>query len=88
MHDIKAIRENPTAFDVAMSSRGLSGLSAQVLARLTAAMQVLGQDQTLASDLAQKGVYLRVSSPDEVNQFMRRDGEKWGRLIRDLGIKE
>ena len=32
MHDIKAIRENPTAFDVAMSSRGLSGLSEQVLA--------------------------------------------------------
>ncbi len=61
---------------------------AQVLARLTAAMQVVGQDQTLASDLAQKGVYLRVSSPDEVNQFMQRDGEKWGRLIRDLGIKE
>ena len=61
---------------------------AQVLARLTAAMQVVGQDKTLASDLAQKGVYLRVSSPDEVNLFMQRDGEKWGRLIRDLGIKE
>jgi tripartite-type tricarboxylate transporter receptor subunit TctC len=60
----------------------------QVLTRLTAAMQVIGQDQKLADDLAQRGVYLRVSAPDEVNQFMQRDGEKWGRLIRDLGIKE
>jgi tripartite-type tricarboxylate transporter receptor subunit TctC len=51
-------------------------------------MQVVGQDQNLATDLAQKGVYLRVSSPQEVIQFMQRDGEKWGRLIRDLGIKE
>jgi tripartite-type tricarboxylate transporter receptor subunit TctC len=63
-------------------------VSEQVLARLTAAMQVVGQDQNLATDLAQKGVYLRVSSPQEVIQFMQRDGEKWGRLIRDLGIKE
>ena len=60
----------------------------QALTRLTAAMQVIGQDQKLSDDLAQKGVYLRVSGPDEVNQFMQRDGEKWGRLIRDLGIKE
>jgi seryl-tRNA synthetase len=32
MHDIRAIRENPAAFDAALSRRGLSGLSAQVLA--------------------------------------------------------
>ena len=59
-----------------------------VIARLTAAMNVVGQDQTLLKDLAQKGVDLRVSSADEVKQFMQRDGAKWGQLIRDLGIKE
>ncbi len=32
MHDIRLIRENPAAFDEAMSRRGLSGLSEQVLA--------------------------------------------------------
>ena len=32
MHDIRAIRENPAAFDAALSRRGLSGLSSQVLA--------------------------------------------------------
>jgi len=32
MHDIRAIRDNPTAFDAALSRRGLSGMSAQILA--------------------------------------------------------
>ncbi|MBS9718568.1 serine--tRNA ligase [Pseudohalocynthiibacter aestuariivivens] len=32
MHDIRAIRENPAAFDAAMARRGLSGVSAEVLA--------------------------------------------------------
>jgi seryl-tRNA synthetase len=32
MHDIRAIRENPAAFDAALSRRGLPGLSDQILA--------------------------------------------------------
>ncbi|NUB42913.1 serine--tRNA ligase [Fertoebacter nigrum] len=32
MHDIRAIRENPAAFDAALARRGLSGLSSQILA--------------------------------------------------------
>ena len=32
MHDIKAIRENPQAFDAAMRRRGLEGVAAEVLA--------------------------------------------------------
>ena len=32
MHDIRQIRENPAAFDAAMARRGLSGLSAEILA--------------------------------------------------------
>ncbi|MBI1172006.1 serine--tRNA ligase [bacterium] len=32
MHDIRAIRENPAAFDAALSRRGMSGLSAEILA--------------------------------------------------------
>ena len=31
MHDIKAIRENPAAFDAALARRGMSGLSSQIL---------------------------------------------------------
>ncbi len=36
MHDIKSIRENPEVFDAAMARRGLSGISAEVLAIDTA----------------------------------------------------
>ncbi|MEM9425755.1 MAG: serine--tRNA ligase [Pseudomonadota bacterium] len=32
MHDIRAIRENPDAFDAAMARRGLSGMSSEILA--------------------------------------------------------
>ncbi|MCA3459007.1 MAG: serine--tRNA ligase [Rhodobacter sp.] len=32
MHDIRAIRDNPDAFDAALARRGLSGLSAEILA--------------------------------------------------------
>ncbi len=32
MHDIRAIRDNPAAFDAAMARRGLSGLSSEILA--------------------------------------------------------
>ena len=32
MHDIRAIRENPAAFDAALARRGLSGLSSEILA--------------------------------------------------------
>ncbi len=32
MHDIKAIRQNPEGFDAALARRGLSGLSAEILA--------------------------------------------------------
>ncbi len=32
MHDIRAIRDNPAAFDAALARRGLSGMSAEVLA--------------------------------------------------------
>lgn len=61
---------------------------APVLKRLEAAMQVVGADQTLRDDLAKKGVDLYVSTPAEVQSYMKRDGEKWGDIIRSLGIKE
>ncbi len=60
----------------------------QVVARLAAAMQVVGQDNALVADMAQKGMDFRITSADEVNKYMLRDGDKWGQLIRDLAIKE
>lgn len=59
-----------------------------IMKRLESAMQVVGADQVLRDDLAKKGVDLYVSTPAEVQAYMQRDGDKWGKIIRELGIKE
>jgi tripartite-type tricarboxylate transporter receptor subunit TctC len=59
-----------------------------IMKRLESAMQVVGADQALRDDLAKKGVDLYVSTPAEVQSYMQRDGDKWGKIIRELGIKE
>ena len=61
---------------------------APILKRLESAMQMVGADQLLRDDLAKKGVDLYVSTPAEVQSYMKRDGDKWGQIIRELGIKE
>lgn len=48
MHDIRAIRENPAAFDAALSRRGLAGLSSRVLA-----MDEARRARILAAETAQ-----------------------------------
>lgn len=48
MHDIRFIRENPTAFDAALTRRGLSGVSASVL-KIDAARR----EKILAAETAQ-----------------------------------
>ena len=48
MHDIRAIRDNPAAFDAALARRGLSGLSATVLA-----LDEARRARILASETAQ-----------------------------------
>ncbi len=50
MHDIKMIRENPAAFDAAMGRRGLSGISAMVLALDTARREAIVKSETALSE--------------------------------------
>jgi seryl-tRNA synthetase len=57
MHDIKAIRENPTAFDVGLARRGLAGLSASLLAideQKRATMQSLQDAQSRRNALSKE----------------------------------
>jgi seryl-tRNA synthetase len=58
MHDIKAIRENPGAFDAAMRRRGLDGTAAEVLAidearrvRITAAEALLAERNAASKEV-------------------------------------
>ena len=51
MHDIRAIRENPAAFDAALARRGLEGASAQVLAVDTDRRQAIKAAEDGLADL-------------------------------------
>lgn len=61
---------------------------APILARLQDAMQKVGNDSELRDKLAKQGVDLKTSTAQDVKAHMDRDEAKWGKLIRDLGIKE
>ena len=68
MHDIKMIRENPTAFDAAMARRGLSGISAAVLAIDTARRGAIARSEAALTErnAASKLVGAAKASGDEV----------------------
>lgn len=61
---------------------------ASVTARLREGMQKIGADVELRDRMAKLGVEVISSTPQEVRQRMDRDEAKWGKLIRDLNIKD
>ena len=61
---------------------------APILAKLQDAMQRVGANTELRERLAKLGVELKTSTAQEVTAHMDRDEAKWGKLIRDLGIKD
>ena len=67
MHDIRAIRENPDAFDAAMARRGLSGVSSEVLAIDTArrAKIAAAEEALAARNKASKEVGAAKAKGDE-----------------------
>lgn len=67
MHDIRAIRENPAAFDAALALRGLSPVSSDILAIDTARRDAITQAETAQADrnAASKEVGKAKASGDE-----------------------
>lgn len=61
---------------------------APVISKLESAMQQVGADAALRKDLLNKGVQLHTSNGAEVRQWMNRDEEKWGKIIRELNLKQ
>ena len=61
---------------------------APIVGKLESAMQKVGADAALRKDLLSKGVQLHTSSSAEVRQWMSRDEEKWGKIIRELNLKQ
>jgi len=61
---------------------------APVLARLHAAAVAAIKDPAVNEKLVQVGAIPAPSSPQELTQLLRSELERWGRLVREKGIKE
>lgn len=80
MHDIKAIRENPEAFDAQMTRRGLSGVSSQALAIDEKRRAKIGAAETAKADAnaaaKQVGAAKAKGDEDEFQRLRALVGEK------------
>lgn len=56
-------------------------------AKLSSAMQSLGQDEALRKRLSQLGINLNTSTPEVVTANLKRDEAKWTTLIKELKLK-
>jgi tripartite-type tricarboxylate transporter receptor subunit TctC len=64
-----------------------AGLDKAVQAKLSGAMQALGQDNELRQRLSQLGIELSTSTPEVVTANLKQDEVKWTTLIKELNIK-
>jgi len=81
MHDIRFIRENPQAFDAAMARRGLSGVSAEVLA-----IDALRREKIAAAEAAQ--AERNAASKDVGAAKARGEEAEFARLRALVGAKK
>jgi len=86
MHDIRAIRENPEAFDAAMARRGHSGVSSQVLAidearrsKITAAEAALAERNSASKEV---GAAKAKGDKTEFERLRALVGEKKAEIAR------
>ena len=63
------------------------GTPPEIVARVSGALQTVLSAPALRATLAQQGVEAQWTSPAEFASFVQVDTAKWGKLIRDLGIK-
>jgi len=59
---------------------------ASTIATINAALQKVLKDPALEAKIEPHGAELLPSTPEEVNTWVKRDTEKWSRIIRTAGI--
>ena len=64
-----------------------AGLDKGLQAKISSAMQSLGQDEALRKRLSQLGINLNTSTPEVVTANLKRDEAKWTTLIKELKLK-
>jgi tripartite-type tricarboxylate transporter receptor subunit TctC len=60
---------------------------AAVVAKLNAAIVAVMRDPEVRAKLAQNGVVPAANSPEEFGRYLRDEYARWGRIIREKGIK-
>ena len=63
-----------------------SGVDRAIVARLNEAVQKVLNASEFRDRLVAQGVDVFGSTPEELEKLMRSDKEKWGQLIRKVGI--
>jgi tripartite-type tricarboxylate transporter receptor subunit TctC len=66
---------------------GPAGLSSEVVARLTQAMQKAGQDKALQEQLNATGCDAEFLTPAKTIDKIKADFAKWGRVVKEANIK-
>ena len=66
---------------------GPSGLPADVVARLTAALQKVAEDKALAEQLNATGCDTDILSAAKTIEKIKTDSAKWGKVVKDANIK-
>jgi tripartite-type tricarboxylate transporter receptor subunit TctC len=63
------------------------GTPEPVLARLSAALRAATEDPEVRARMAEQGVAAETGDGAALRRVLLEDGEVWGRLIRDAGIR-
>jgi tripartite-type tricarboxylate transporter receptor subunit TctC len=66
---------------------GPAGLPAEVVARLTSAMQRAGQDRALVEQINATGCDAEILTPAQTVAKIKADSAKWGSVVKEANIK-
>jgi len=66
---------------------GPAGLTAEVVARLTSAMQRAGQDKALIEQINATGCDAEILAPAQTVEKIKADSAKWGNVVKEANIK-
>jgi len=66
---------------------GPKGMPADVVKKLSEAVNAVINDPAIAKRLVEEGAEIRVMSPQEFGSFMRAENARWVKVVKDAGIK-